>query len=144
MKKNIVIGFILSAIILAITGCGPAVIPGQDVIGPVPITDKVLKTVNIDNQGGTEKEIERLKVGNYEIRLIDNKYLYNQYCFIFSAYDKNRQITYVWYSKKNEKDMQEIQAYMKMNSVDKKKFIRNSFITYAHFDLGPDEVAEFK
>jgi len=144
MKRNIVIGFILSAIILAITGCGPAVITGRDVIGPVPITDKVLKTVDTDNRGGPEKEIERLKVGNYEIRLIDNKYLYNQYCFIFSAYDKDRRITYVWYSKKNEKDMQEIQSYMKMNSVDKKNFIRNSFITYAHFDLGPVEVADLK
>lgn len=144
MKRDIVIGFILSAIILAITGCGQPVIPGQDVIGPVPITDDVLKSINTDNRGGLEKEIERLKVGNYEIRLIDNKYLYNQYCFIFSAYDKDRRITYVWYSKKNEKDMQEIRAYMKMNSIDKKNFIRNSFITYAHFDLGPVEVTELQ
>ena len=144
MKRNIVIGFILSALVFVIIACSPAVKAKQDVIGTVPITDKVLKTVNIDNQGGPEKEIERLKVGNYEIRLIDNKYIYNQYCFIFSGYFKNRQITYVWYSKKNEKDMQEIQAYMKMNSFDKKNFIRNSFITYAHFDLGPDEVAELK
>jgi hypothetical protein len=85
-----------------------------------------------------EPSTEKYQVGKYEIRFSEETFR-NKPCYLFNAYSNDKQATYVYYEKDDPKDVKEIEGFKKMSEIEKKVFIKNAFLKYSNFDLGPIE-----
>ena len=88
------------------------------------------------NHAGTEN----IKVGKHEIRISED----DSYIF-FKAYDDNNVLkTGLRSNKKNPEHVAKIEAYKKMNDLEKKQYLREVFLKHVNFDLGPVEETPVK
>ena len=144
---------VLSVLAFAlISGCAPAVQIGASLGGD--LAADMLKKSDIrgyDHRWLREgKEIERHKIGGYEVLVSDGRADDEDYIF-FSAYDykklndpKLRVTKRVELRKDNKEDMQIYGEYSKTETINKQKFIKELFIKIKNFDLGPIEEAMSK
>jgi hypothetical protein len=91
------------------------------------------------------KEIAVYKLNkNFQILVSDGTYKKKD-ALVFSTLDeKNKIAYYVGYEKHLPEDVQAINDFNKMSDLEKKKFIKDSFLKYAKFDIGdidPEPVA---
>ena len=59
--------------------------------------------------------------------------------FFVATDESGKYLNDIFYHSEDENDMQKYNQFQKMNSAEKKQYIRKDFIEYANIDLGPIE-----
>jgi len=81
--------------------------------------------------------IEEHVIGNHTVKVNDATYQ-GRHGYFFSAFDISGQPRgNVFYFKDDEKDMKAMEAFSRMSSIEKKRYIHEDFLKGANVDLGP-------
>jgi len=137
MKKILTALIVITAIVMfTLIGCAPALQMGASLIGEglgnslgnnTPTSNLILGT-----------ETERHNVGKYEVGVSGGFYK-NDPGIIFMAYDQGRRTKAVYFEKKNPDDMKMLNNFNQMGEAEKRQQIREWFLKYSKFNLGPIE-----
>ncbi|MDP2708983.1 MAG: hypothetical protein Q8O93_02975 [bacterium] len=145
MKKTKVL-LTVAVFFLIVIGCTPALQIGASFAGKA-LGENLKKEYSNNNVSFstpdlvTVAETGRYNVGKYLIIVSDGLYGKDP-CVIFETQDQNGRIKLMFFERKNPKYLKMLNDFNRLDETEKKRKIREWFVKYANFDLGPEEIPQ--